>query len=126
VMQRKFERKRELAYNAARHSFQAMARDPAFRDFVCLYIGEGYERNRNRVAIANSDPGVVEMAFRWISRLSKNKVSCSVQYHADQDPDMLREFWAIAWTLIRAQSAFCGSRTRVGSAPGRGEASSGC
>ena len=22
---------------------------PAFRDFVCMYIGEGYKRNRNKV-----------------------------------------------------------------------------
>ena len=95
AMQEKFERKRELAYNAGRHSFYGLAEDPPFRDFVCLYIGEGYKRSRNVVSVANSDPMVVELAYRWIAELTQNKLRCSLQYHADQDLRMLRGFWGI-------------------------------
>jgi hypothetical protein len=93
-MQAKFERKRELAYNAARHSFYALAEDPTFRDFICIYIGEGYKRSRNKVSVANSDPTVVELANRWITKLTSNKVVYSIQYHADQNLNMLRGFWS--------------------------------
>ena len=93
AMQEKFLRRRELAYNAARHSFYALAEDPSFRDFVSVYLCEGYKKSRNTVSVANSDPLVVELAHRWITKLTTNKVSWSIQYHADQNPEMLRDFW---------------------------------
>jgi len=47
----------------------------AFRDFICMYIGEGYKRNRNRVSLGNSDPYVVRLAAHFIRRFSRNRVS---------------------------------------------------
>jgi hypothetical protein len=95
AMQRRFRLLREEAYREGRESFPALsARDPTFRDFVCMYIGEGSKRNRNRAAIGNSDPRVVMLATRWLRALSRNKLQFSVQYHADQDLRELSEFWA--------------------------------
>jgi hypothetical protein len=75
-----------------------------FRDFVCLYIAEGYKRNRNVVSICNSDPAVVQLATLWMSRLTERKREYSIQYHADQNPDELREFWSgMQDTLFRAR-----------------------
>jgi transposase-like protein len=94
-MQRKFRVLREQAYEEGRQSFQALsASDPTFRDFVCMYIGEGFKRNRNRVSIGNSEPRVVVLATRWLRALSRNAVRFSVQFHADQDLRKLSEFWA--------------------------------
>jgi hypothetical protein len=94
-MQRKFRALREEAYEEGRESFQALsASDPTFRDFVCMYIGEGCKRDRNRVSIGNSNPRVVVLATRWLRALSRNAVRFSVQYHADQDLRKLAEFWA--------------------------------
>lgn len=94
AMRAKYLRVRELAYNNGRHSFHGfVAHDPTFRDFVSLFIAEGYKRNRNCVSIANSDPRVVELVARWLRVLAKNKIIYSLQYHADQDPDLLRRFW---------------------------------
>jgi hypothetical protein len=64
-----------------------------FRDFVCVYIGDGYKRNRNTVALCNSSPKVIVLADYWIRRFARNTVKYSIQYHADQDPDELRRFW---------------------------------
>src|SRR3954447_13935149 len=50
---------REEAYAMGAAEFDELNSDPTFRDFVCMYIGEGYKRNRNCVAIANSDPSVI-------------------------------------------------------------------
>jgi hypothetical protein len=71
-----------------------LATDPTFRDFVALYIAEGYKRCRNTVAICNSDPAVMILAASWLSRLTRRRLKFCVQYHADQDPDALRRFWA--------------------------------
>jgi hypothetical protein len=52
AMQRKFRLLRERAYEDGRDSFEQLcASDPTFRDFVCMYIGEGFKRNRNRARI---------------------------------------------------------------------------
>ncbi len=85
--------RRAAAYALGRLEFERLNRDPLFRDFVCLYIAEGYKRNRNKVSVGNSDPTVVVLCTRWIGRFARNPVTFSVQYHADQDLDELMEFW---------------------------------
>ena len=94
AMQRKFRRLREEAYREGVASYRELVADPTFRDFVCLYIAEGYKRNRNAVALCNSDPAVMKVATRWICCLTEKKPMFSIQYHADQDLDELRELWS--------------------------------
>ena len=95
AMRSKFVMLREEAYREGRESFADLsAADRTFRDFVCMYIGEGYKRNRNRVAIGNSDPRVVVLATRWLRELSSKELQFSVQVHEDQDLARLSEFWA--------------------------------
>jgi excisionase family DNA binding protein len=94
AMQRKYRLMREAAYEQGLSEYEQLARDPTFRDFVCLYIAEGYKRDRNIASLANSDPAVVKLATSWMRRLSDKPPRFSVQYHADQDLSELREFWA--------------------------------
>jgi hypothetical protein len=96
AMQRRYRLLREAAYREGLESFDELAQDPTFRDFVALYIAEGGKRNRNRVMICNSDPAVVELATRWIRRLTTKPAVFSIQYHADQDLDELCRFWSEA------------------------------
>jgi transposase-like protein len=56
AMQAKHRRLREAAYEEGRAQFDELVLDASFRDFVCLYIAEGYKRNRNTVSVCNSDP----------------------------------------------------------------------
>ena len=85
---------RENAYWEGRNTFERLAKDPTFRDFVNLYIAEGYKRSRNRVSIVNSDPSVVRLAHRWMRQLASNELKYALQYHRDQDPAYLQRFWA--------------------------------
>ena len=75
AMQAKYRRLREDAYGEGRASFESMAREDGFIDFVTLFIAEGYKRNRNVVSVSNSDPAVIVIADRWLRRLSKNKLT---------------------------------------------------
>jgi hypothetical protein len=84
---------REDAYQWGRDEFPVLDAEPGFRDFVCIYIGEGYKRNRNTVAVANSDPKVIGLCDPWVRRFATNKVTYQLQYHEDQDPDELIRFW---------------------------------
>lgn len=93
AMQRKYRLLRERAYEEGGRDFDELAHDPTFRDFVCLYIAEGSKRDRNMVAICNSDAAVMLLATRWFHRFTDRRLEFSIQYHADQDPGELREFW---------------------------------
>jgi AcrR family transcriptional regulator len=99
AMQRKYRLLREEAYREGLASYASLASDPSFRDFVCLYIAEGYKRSRNEVSICNSDPAVMELATRWLRRLTNKPPEFSIQYHADQDLSELRVFWGGALSI---------------------------
>jgi transcriptional regulator with XRE-family HTH domain len=99
AMQRKYKLLREAAYREGEESFDELARDPTFRDFVTLYIAEGGKRNRNEVVICNSDPAVIALATRWLRRLTDRPLTFLIQYHADQDPSELRAVWGDMLTI---------------------------
>lgn len=94
AMQRKYLLLREAAYEEGRTGFASLETAAGFRDFVVLYIAEGYKRSRNTVAIGNSDLAVVALADHWLRRLSSAKRDYGLQYHADQDLEALTERWA--------------------------------
>ncbi len=95
AMQANWQRRREAAYAVGAGEFDRLAAEPCFRDFVCLYVAEGYKRSRNQVSIANSDPAVVAVADRWLKRFAVRPLDYVVQYHADQDLDEIRAFWGV-------------------------------
>jgi transcriptional regulator with XRE-family HTH domain len=81
----KHRRLREEAYQLGVWEFPRLLKHPTFRDFVALYIAEGYKRNRNTVTICNSDASVMQIGTLWMRRFSRRKLTFSVQFHADQD-----------------------------------------
>jgi transcriptional regulator with XRE-family HTH domain len=90
----RFKRLRDEAYENGCEEFDDLVREATFRDFVCMYVGEGSKRNRNRVAICNSDPRVMILAHFWMRRFARNPLRYSLQYHDDQDLEALKSFWA--------------------------------
>lgn len=74
AMQAKFSALREQAYQQGVAEASELLKDPSFRDFVVLYMAEGYKRNRNAVSIANSDAAIVKLGNFWISQLTRNKI----------------------------------------------------
>lgn len=93
AMQRKYRLLREKAYDEGEQTFAQLAADTTFRDFVCLYIAEGYKRSRNTVSISNSDPTVMMLANRWMRGLTTSTLAYGIQHHVDQDLEELRAFW---------------------------------
>jgi len=94
-MRQRYAVRRAAAYLQGRIEFNELIERPTFREFVCLYMAEGYKRCRNTVGVCNSDPVIVALCARWVRRFARNPVKYSVQYHADQDLAALQTFWAI-------------------------------
>jgi hypothetical protein len=107
AMQANYRVRREQAYALGLAQYRELLVVPTFRDFVALYIAEGYKRNRNVVSIGNSDERVVAMAAGWLCSLSTRGPAYSLQYHADLDLSELRQHWgtvlAIDGETIRLQ-----------------------
>jgi hypothetical protein len=94
-MGRAYAVRRAAAYLQGRIEFGDLITEPTFRDFVCLYMAEGYKRSRNTVRVGNSDPAIVVLCAGWVRRFSRNRVTYWVQYHADQDLEALQRFWSM-------------------------------
>jgi hypothetical protein len=93
AMRRKYRLLREDAYERGAAEYDVLINVPTFRDFVALYIAEGYKRCRNVVSIANSDERVIVVAVSWMRRLTNHALTYSVQYHADQNLDEVCAYW---------------------------------
>ena len=98
---------REEAYARGVAEYPALVADPTFRDFVCLYIAEGYKRNRNEVSICNSDVAIMRLSQRRLLACTDRRLNYFVQYHADQDLEELQRYWGAAMgiepVLVRLQ-----------------------
>jgi hypothetical protein len=94
AMREKWRLKREAAYAEGLEEYDSLLQLPTFRDFVALYIAEGYKRSRNEVSLCNSDPGIVALAAGWMRLLSLKSLRVHVQHHADQEPAELQAFWS--------------------------------
>ncbi len=83
----------DAAYEDALRSFDDLAAQPTFRDFVCLYIARGCTRERAKVSLSDSDPAVMRLVNRWMLRLSDKSPLLSVRYEPGQSLTELRRFW---------------------------------
>jgi hypothetical protein len=84
----------DTAYEDALRSFDDLAAQPTFRDFVCLCIARGCTRERTKVSLSDSDPAVVRLANRWMLRLSDKPPLLSIRYEPGQSLTELRRFWS--------------------------------
>ncbi|MFN8372333.1 MAG: hypothetical protein U0694_05590 [Anaerolineae bacterium] len=98
-MQAKYKAQREAAYQQGWAEAPTLLQDATFRDFVVLYMAEGYKRDRNRVSICNSDKLIMQLAQRWLSKLSSRKLVYRIQYHVDQNLDEIKQYWAEAFAI---------------------------
>lgn len=95
AMQAKFAALRQQAFEQGIAEAPALMLDPTFRDFVVLYMAEGYKRSRNSVSFVNSDPQMVILAHRWLKQLARHPLRYYLQYHVDHNVEELQHFWAV-------------------------------
>lgn len=93
AVQAELGRLRAAAYEEGRRTFDVLARDPTFRDFVTLYVAAGYRRSRNLVSLGNADPAVVALADRWLRRLARAGVDYGLRCRSEEDLARVRRFW---------------------------------
>jgi hypothetical protein len=118
AMQAKYKSVRNNAYQQGWDEAPTLIQEPTFRDFVVLYMAEGYKRDRNKVSICNSDKSIVRLAHRWLCQLSAKNISYRIQYHVDQNLDELQHYWAEALN-IRPENIALQRKSNSGKLSGR-------
>jgi hypothetical protein len=106
------------AYEEALETFEELASQPTFRDFVCIYLVQGEQRDRTRVALTNSDPAVMRLVSRWLRRLTDKAPFLSLQYRSGQSLRELRDFWGDA---VGAEPRAIRAARRKSASPGESE-----
>lgn len=94
--QKKYADLRFKSYELGSSEYDGLIARDTFRDFVVLYLTEGFRRTRNQVAVANSNPNLVKLAYRWIKTLmnADRSIDFQLQCHVDNDESELKRFWA--------------------------------
>jgi len=90
---------RARAYDEACKEAPLFFQDPLFRDYVMLYLTEGFRRTRNEVSVGNSNPALVKLAYWWVQQHTtkpEKKIRFTLQIHKDQDEKQVKRFWAKA------------------------------
>ena len=91
----RYKKLRDIAYDEGIKEYGELIKERDFRDFIMLYLTEGYRRTKNVVSVSNSNYKLIKLGYKWISRL-KNKernMRFSLQCHEDNDEDLIKEFW---------------------------------
>lgn len=96
-MQENYALKRVEAYNKAKATVAVDLEDTLLRDFVNIYIGEGYKRNRDSVSIVNSDPKIILLSLYVMKKYflkSDKKMIMQIRYYKENDNELeLLEYW---------------------------------
>lgn len=67
---------------------------PFFRDFIILYLGEGFRKDKNIVGIANSSPQIIAVSDFVLSKLTNKRKRYTLSYYEDMDLEMVIDFWS--------------------------------
>ena len=70
AMQAKYAQLRDDAYQQGLDEAPELLKDMRFRDFVVLYMAEGYKKGPNAVSFVNSDPAMIVLANQIITSIT--------------------------------------------------------
>lgn len=106
---------RAAAYGRGVSGWASFSKNPLAREFVMLYLTEGYRKSRHVVSVINSDPALVRLALHGIRLVSDKEVFIEVRIYQDHDAKAERSYWAkvlqVPITLVRTYVKNTGGMT---------------
>ena len=101
--------KRQAAYNEGKQLAPELFTDSLFRDFVSIYLCEGYRKSRNTVAVTNSNINIIAISYKYmqIFRHPDRKFDYWVQIHKDQNIDAVLDHWSKALDNLKHRNWAC-------------------
>ena len=90
----RYKKLRDAAYNEGKYTAQKLFKSKQFRDFIVVYLCEGYRKSRNTVSVSNSNNKILRLSHKFIKRFSNRLLFYGVQLHVDQDETAIKEYWS--------------------------------
>ena len=91
---KKHQKLRKAAYNEGKRLAPELFKNKQFRDFVVVYLCEGYRKTRHQVAVANANYMILTLVHHFIKKFSANKLHYGIQLHVDQDENEIKKYWS--------------------------------
>ena len=96
-----YRKKREAAYTEGWNNAPKDLSNLKIRDFVVLYIGEGYRKTKNTLDVTNTDPSIIKIVLDIFNMFSKNKISFVLRCRKKESKKLL-DFWSEALNIDRS------------------------
>jgi len=88
----KYDKLRKTAYLDGTSIFVNDSKN--LRDFALLYLTEGHRKTKWAPSISNSNWKIIAFSKKIFEKYSDKKIGYRIQYHADQDLNQIKSFWA--------------------------------
>lgn len=91
--QHKWRARREKEYKRGWEEAGSLLQDCKMRDFVCLYVAEGYRRCKNVASVVNTDPAIISLCLPFFKAFSSKTVRFRL-WGGIREKKRLCKFWA--------------------------------
>jgi AcrR family transcriptional regulator len=107
---------RDSAYQSGKEQFSTLVKETGFRDFVVMYMAEGYKRGRNSVNGCNSEPEIVKLFSYWITKLTTrpDDIYYEIQHYRDNEKNEMTLFWTQYLGVSQDRLRFFMKKSRKG------------
>lgn len=106
------------AYQNGLIEFEKNRNNVLFRDFIVVFLTEGYRKSKSSVEITNTNHKMILMCNN-IFRLYSDNVRYKVIYHDDRNLNMILDFWS---ELLGIEKSDIRTHTKRSNLSGRSEA----
>jgi len=87
--------KRNLSYKQGLEEYEKLSKINLFKEFIMLYMGEGFRKSKCEVGITNSTLELILLAKYWFELIAPNKdLKYNVQIHVDNNENDIKEYWS--------------------------------
>lgn len=108
TMQHKREIKLQKYYGEQKDFLLPLSKKELLIAGIFLYWGEGSKTRNSQLAVANTDPNLIQFVLLWMTKglgISKDKIQVLVHLYQDMDIEESLEYWSIRLQLPRSQFA---------------------
>ena len=117
-MQRKYKLLRVAAYEEGIAIYDLRKDDKLFRDFIVIYLTEGFRKTEHSPAISNSNPNILKLSKYIVEQFTSKIIDVTIQYYEDHNTDKLRQYWSEQLNVL-PESIRMLPKTNAGKLPGR-------
>jgi hypothetical protein len=90
----KYQKLRDCATEDAKILYEKYKNNSCFKDFICMFLTEGYRKTNSVVNICNSNPNIIILCNYWFKIFTNRKISYVVHVHTDDEIIDCVNYWA--------------------------------